>query len=77
MTLDNHFWQVPEWQPYILGEKPEFILETFDGAIKRKPNGASICKTHGAMALNVPVKLQWCVTQLLHRQSLRAARGKF
>ena len=27
MTLTSHFCQVPEWQPYILGKKPEFILE--------------------------------------------------
>ena len=77
MTLNSHFWQFPEWQPFNIGKKPEFISEAIDGAIKRKPNGASICKTHGAMALNVPVELQRCVTQLLHRQSLRAARGKF
>ena len=28
MTMDSHFWQFPEWQPYHLEQKTEFILET-------------------------------------------------
>ena len=33
MTPTSHFWKFPEWQPYMLGKKPEHILESLDGAI--------------------------------------------